>query len=829
MRGWLGLVACAALLAGTQKMAAATTALDDCRTQVPVPPDSRIVPPTPGTPDDIARFSGVWTGAWFDRKRKLALCVGLVVERVHDNGLAEVIYSHGTHRPWDLPLPGHFRAVARVRDGTLAFPTPSGSVFAFTPREDGGLSATRNGRGRARLVRLDGLTAMGCPAPADVASAAPPGAAARKRITAAELLSTDPAPAMPVHNAYFAPLGEVRPATRGFEGRITIEAHDIPRFQYGCPGEPLASPEWVLDFVTDGDRLVPRVRGLMVPGDGDSMMRMIVSPGRVWREPADDGWSRAAFPFVWTTTDVNDAHNGLATFLFNARTVSALRLQIVQETEPGRPWTAAAQISLRYRAGPVPDGDRIRARFAQERRAAWPIRPLSDLAQAVPPALLADFAGTWAGDDVSAGGLVLERQIHALPCRTRFGDFPYCRHMRHAAYSVTKSMGAALTLLRLAQKYGAGVLDLKVIDYIDVPARGNGWDQVTFADALNMTVGVGSRAGRKRAGRWRQAGSRDARLALALTAPDDPWGPGERMRYDGLHTFTLTAAMEAFYRQRQGPQADLWDMMREEVLEPIGVFHAPLRRTTEADGRRGTPIFAYGLYPTLEETAKIAGLLQNGGGHDGRQLLYAPGVRDALYRSDAMGVATGRDNRYGRQRYHLSFWSTPYIARGGCALQLPYMAGYGGNIVLLLPNGVTAIRFTDSFNGEQAQMIHAASALRPLCPAAPRSPAAAMKHGEPLTAEDLRQRLVGNTLRAKDWRLYLRPDGTASGGSGQRDVLGTWRIADGGTLCTRYAVMRGGIENCYDVIEQKHGLVLRAVDRFWTAEVSVAPGNPDGY
>jgi CubicO group peptidase (beta-lactamase class C family) len=63
--------------------------------------------------------------------------------------------------------------------------------------------------------------------------------------------------------------------------------------------------------------------------------------------------------------------------------------------------------------------------------------------------------------------------------------------MRHSVYSVTKSLGAAVALLRLAQQYGEQVFDLKIKDYVPVTAAHDGWERVTFGDALNMATGIG--------------------------------------------------------------------------------------------------------------------------------------------------------------------------------------------------------------------------------------------------------------------------------------------------------------------------------------------------
>jgi hypothetical protein len=45
-------------------------------------------------------------------------------------------------------------------------------------------------------------------------------------------------------------------------------------------------------------------------------------------------------------------------------------------------------------------------------------------------------------------------------------------------------------MMRLAEKYGPEVFDLKIKDYVELNATHNGWDKVTFADALNMATGI---------------------------------------------------------------------------------------------------------------------------------------------------------------------------------------------------------------------------------------------------------------------------------------------------------------------------------------------------
>jgi hypothetical protein len=52
---------------------------------------------------------------------------------------------------------------------------------------------------------------------------------------------------------------------------------------------------------------------------------------------------------------------------------------------------------------------------------------------------------------------------------------------------------------------------------------------------------------------------------------------------------------------------------------------------------------------------------------------------------------------------------------GGCRFQVPAMSGLGGNLVLFLPSGLIAIRFTDADNYQITTMVNAAEHYRSSC------------------------------------------------------------------------------------------------------------------
>src|SRR5262249_5785656 len=65
----------------------------ECQGAVPLPNDIRLVRPAADVPSAIARFAGAWSGAWRDTNGRDTQCNALVVEEVHANGFARVVYG----------------------------------------------------------------------------------------------------------------------------------------------------------------------------------------------------------------------------------------------------------------------------------------------------------------------------------------------------------------------------------------------------------------------------------------------------------------------------------------------------------------------------------------------------------------------------------------------------------------------------------------------------------------------------------------------------------------------------------------------------------------
>jgi len=537
--------------------------------------------------------------------------------------------------------------------------------------------------------------------------------------------------------------------------------------------------------------------------------------------------------------DSSGAHNGLATFVFDDTRVSNLWIQITQETAEWARNDLWGALPMTYTPGALADEAAVRREFDAERQHHVPIKPWSALPASARVAL-DGFDGEVSTEDVSASGLVMDGTIYLRGCNTRTGPFPYCREMRNAAFSVTKSAAAAVALLRLAQKFGDGAFDLKIPDYLTVTATHDGWKDVTFADALNMATGIGERSpqrqpndfsadeNRPRMFAWFRKQTLKDKLDVAFSYPTYPWSRGEVFRYNTTQTFVLAAAMDAFLKHRTGPNGHLWDMVVDEVYRPIGIFHAPMLHTIETDGSRGVPILGFGLSPTIDDVAKLATLFQNGGRHDGQQLLPANKVADALYRAgDTAGLPLGPTTQFGSPRYHLSFWSIPYRTKSGCFFQIPYMSGYGGNTVALLPNGISAFRFADAMSYDQESLVLAGEAIRPFC--APTASAVSAAPRTPLTAAEVRAELTGNTFYTGPSHTFFDAGGLIYSGSPDSVDVGRWTVNAEGQYCRTWNVIDSARRRCYRVYRDGETFELHPVNRWFVATVKRVRGNPERY
>lgn len=133
---------------------------------VALPPDVRVIPPTPDIPKEFASFSGWWGGVWERVLPTILVVEEITPERLTEPAGAVAIYAWGDAPQWQI-RPGWTRHRGRFLRGELHLARfPSGAQVIYRMRPDDTLDATYALRGqitRATLRRL--LVAAPSPVP----------------------------------------------------------------------------------------------------------------------------------------------------------------------------------------------------------------------------------------------------------------------------------------------------------------------------------------------------------------------------------------------------------------------------------------------------------------------------------------------------------------------------------------------------------------------------------------------------------------------------------------------------------------------------------------
>jgi len=521
-----------------------------------------------------------------------------------------------------------------------------------------------------------------------------------------------------IKNAAFTPPPGARPPHEPFAGTLQLrETRMATRPETFGHAKVLGKdtqtfPAVALTFFTVGADLVPATQEVIRSGfapEGSSYWDILVQPGRVWSERGDGSWSRAAFPFALVNSLEGETHNGLALFMYRRGTVTNLRFQIVQQTAPfyvSDLFVASGLAPASYHVSRLaqPEVRALAERYRRSLAAAVHFVSWGELETRTGRERLEDFDRSLPVGEGVAAGLDDGDTFYIKYCASAGGPLPWCERARFGVWSATKALANAVALLRLAQKFGPEVYELKIKDYVREAARYPGWSAVRFIDALNMATGIGNGSTRIDPNdigdgylegsydRWYAAPSKDEKVhALLETGAVYPWGPGRVPRYRDQDMFVLGVAMENYLKSREGPASDLWSMLEKEVYEPIGIYYAPTNRTIEGTGP-GHPLMAYGYYPTLGDIVKIARLFHRDGRIGSNQILYGPTISTISAGPALRGLPTGQKNAAGEIAYFAAFWHVPYAADEGCQIYIPVMEGWGGNLVELLPGGLTAVR-----------------------------------------------------------------------------------------------------------------------------------------
>lgn len=536
----------------------------------------------------------------------------------------------------------------------------------------------------------------------------------------------------PVDDGAFALPANAAMPDHIFEGRLELsneatsggfsEIKDSYNYTGGGDSPRKHLPEFSFEFVQNGSHLIPVTQGLVYTGH--STWNYIVGPGRVWKENSDNGYSRAAFPFALVERNANCTHNGVMTFLFNNNSISKVRYQITQETCAYYKVNMWGQLNGMYSAYSVANAATYKANYATEVGNRLPTKPITDLASDYPSSgvNVSVFGSGVTPAHMTYYGVIINGTNYVGGCGTRYGTYAFCENLRAPSYSTAKSAFASMALMRLGQKYGTGVSNLLIKDYIPEYSVGN-WTNVTFNNTIDMATGNYRLAGYEadEGGSYMEtfflAEPYTNKITAAFNFPNKTM-PGTYWVYHTSDTFIVTRAMNNYLESQEGSSADIYDMMKNEVYNPIKLS-AGVSTVSTDNSAAGAPFGGYGLFWTRDDIAKIAKFLNNDNGYaNGSQILNINMLADAMQDDPTdRGVDTTGGTGF---KYNNGFWAEDFtpaqFPQYTCTFWVPFMSGYGGITVAMAPNGATYYYFSDNEEFSWYNAIHEMNKLSPMCP-----------------------------------------------------------------------------------------------------------------
>ncbi len=532
------------------------------------------------------------------------------------------------------------------------------------------------------------------------------------------------APAAPA-----APSAPLAPAH--LEGRITLrsvappEAFVAHRDDYNVASQAsLATsrlPDVSFELLQLDQVLVPAVRG-SIPGE-HPYWEFILAPGSLWQEPGDNQFSRAALPFTLQEVNANCMHHGVLSLRYHHDgRVSQPRYEISSETCGYFKFDMKGELEASYTPYRLAQGEALASSYRLELAARLPRRTLAELARDYPGVDVTAFAhaADVAPEHLTTWGVIVDGIHYAGGCPTRTVEYPFCGEMHLPSYSLAKSMYAGFALAHL-EKLLPGTRNRLVADLVPECRNSGSWNDVTLENLLDMTSGNYQSAVENADEHAQHA---DQRFFMPATHAEKidyacnffprRAAPGERFVYRSSDTYILGVALAALIKEVSGPQADLVaDLLWPEIWREIGLDPAVsvVRRTRD---ELAQPFTGYGLTLTPDDVAKLAAFLNP---HNARlaSLLDPAMMRAALQRNPAdRGLVASAD---GVLYYNKGYWALRVDSLPGCSGEqyIPFMAGYGGIVLALLPNGVSYYYFSDNHQFSFRRAIAEAAKIRGYC------------------------------------------------------------------------------------------------------------------
>jgi len=499
---------------------------------------------------------------------------------------------------------------------------------------------------------------------------------------------------------------------------VTSDGFDAITDPYGASKNLLLDvrglPDFAFDFVIDQTAMIPVVRGAVA--NAHHQWEWLVEPGRVWQ--SDNSMIRYSIPFALMERAANCVHNGVLMGNLDATgTPQNAILQIASETCLYFKFNKWSVLKTEWQVKNVATEQAVIDGYRAETAIRLPMQPVSALKlkhAALSEGVLAQNT-LIDPNDMTLFGAVVDGVHFVSGCETRSGTYPYCDVLPLPSYSLAKSMVAGLALMRLEKLY-PGAMQQKVSDFVPL-CKDARWQDVTLENLLDMASGnyispVAHTDENEHILPFFNTNDTREKLDFSCSKFARKDKPGVRWVYRTTDTYILSAAIDAFWKQKNGENADYYDDILVPVWRLLGLSPL-LDDTRRSEGAVRLPYAGYGLIFHRDDIARLSAELAS----------PSPEFLALFDETELSAALQQRADNWGleaqtkRLRYNNGYWAWNMKDFAGCETDswVPFMSGFGGISVVMMPGGTVYYYFSDSGKYPISGPIAAFAKVKPVC------------------------------------------------------------------------------------------------------------------
>ena len=503
-----------------------------------------------------------------------------------------------------------------------------------------------------------------------------------------------------------------------FEGRLTLTPQTpggykllVNDHQYGLGNAAsLAPPTFAFAFAQDGDRLYAVNQGVLNPGA--TGWEVLIGPGYIWKDNSGDG-GRVSFTLTLKEPNANCLHNGLLTLRFDHSGLKPVAVyEIFGETCSYFKFNLWGTMQVAFAAETPADKADIVAQNRDIASHRLVVKPLSALGATVGPDVAKPFGQAASDDPPTSYGFAVGDTLYAGDCVTRMGVNPLCGDSDLPSFSTAKSIFAAVAVMRAEALY-PGVKDMRIADLVPACA----WSDTTMLNTLDMATGRYTSADYE--------ADEDSDDMADFFAPSDHAGklafacghyprkvaPGTQFVYHTADTYALGSALQALYHQKTG--GDVYSDLVTPLWHGLHLSQR-LDYSERSHDAAQQPMTGFGLIYRADDIVRIARWLVDDAPSDQDLGLDRTLQDEALQRVPERRGLIAYPPDY---RYQHGFWARNVAPVIGCAHEVwvPFMSGFGGITVAMMPNGVTFYYFGDDQQFDWTRAVTVSNTVKALC------------------------------------------------------------------------------------------------------------------